>query len=114
MLLVAIQGCFQKMLQRISRDRGCEIQIFPLSFKEYYEYSGLEKADAWEEYMTYGGMPLAVLEKNEAEKAEYLKNLFTKIYIADIKERYKLKDEDSVGRTDRRNLFFGRFAYKSP
>ncbi len=75
------------------RDRGCEIQIFPLSFKEYYEYSGLEKADAWEEYMTYGGMPLAVLEKNEAEKAEYLKNLFTKIYIADIKERYKLKDE---------------------
>ena len=75
------------------RDRGCEIQVYPLTFKEYYEYSGLEKAEAWEEYMTYGGMPLAVLEKNETEKAEYLKNLFTKIYIADIKERYKLKDE---------------------
>ena len=75
------------------RDRGCEIQIYPLSFKEYYEYSKLEKADALEEYMTYGGMPLAVLEKNETEKAEYLKNLFTKIYIADIKERYRLKDE---------------------
>lgn len=75
------------------RDRGCEIQVHPLTFKEYYEYSGLEKADAWEEYMTYGGMPLAVLEKNETERAEYLKNLFTKIYIADIKERYKLKDE---------------------
>lgn len=77
------------------RDRGCEIQIYPLTFSEYYEYSGLEKADAWEEYMTYGGMPLAVLEKNETEKAEYLKNLFTKIYIADIKERYKLKNEES-------------------
>lgn len=75
------------------RDRGCEIQVYPLTFSEYYEYSGLEKADAWEEYMTYGGMPLAVLEKNETERAEYLKNLFTKIYIADIKERYKLKDE---------------------
>lgn len=75
------------------RDRGCEIQVYPLSFREYYDYSGLEKADAWEEYMTYGGMPLAVLEKNETEKADYLKNLFNKIYIADIKERYNLKDE---------------------
>ena len=73
------------------RDRGCEIQVYPLTFSEYYEYSGLEKADAWEEYMTHGGMPLAVLEKNETERAEYLKNLFTKIYIADIKERYKFK-----------------------
>lgn len=75
------------------RDRGCEIQIFPLSFSEFYQYSELEKADAWEEYLTYGGMPLAVMEKNETEKAEYLKNLFNKIYIADIKERYKLRDE---------------------
>ena len=44
--------------------------------------------------MTFGGMPLAVLEKNENEKAEYLRSLFTRIYIADIKERYKLKDEN--------------------
>ena len=50
------------------RDRGCEIQIYPLTFSEYYEYSGLEKADAWKEYMTYGGMPLAILKKNETEK----------------------------------------------
>lgn len=78
------------------RDRGCEIQIYPLTFSEYYEYSSLEKADAWEEYMTYGGMPLAILKKNETEKTEYLKNLFTKIYIADIKERYKLKNEESL------------------
>lgn len=78
------------------RDRGCEIQIYPLTFSEYYEYSGLEKADAWEEYMTYGGMPLTILKKNETEKTEYLKNLFTKIYIADIKERYKLKNEESL------------------
>lgn len=33
------------------------------------------------------------MEKKEKEKAEYLKNLFNKIYIADIKERYRLKDE---------------------
>ncbi|MBQ4236812.1 MAG: ATP-binding protein [Treponema sp.] len=79
------------------RDRGVEIQLYPLSFSEYYEYAGLDKSDAWEEYMTFGGMPLAVLEKDEKEKAEYLKNLFSKIYIADIKERYNLKDEESLG-----------------
>lgn len=78
------------------RDRGVEIQIYPLTFSEFYDFSGLEKADAWEEYMTYGGMPLAVLEKNEKEKAEYLKTLFTRIYIADIKERCKLKDEEQL------------------
>ena len=39
------------------RDRGSEIKVYPLSFKEYYEVSGLEKADALEEYLTYGGMP---------------------------------------------------------
>ncbi len=37
------------------RDRGCEIRLHPLSFSEFYEYAGIEKADAWEEYMAYGG-----------------------------------------------------------
>lgn len=78
------------------RDRGVEIQLYPLSFSEYYEYAGGEKADAWEEYMTYGGMPLCVLENDEKEKEKYLKDLFTKIYIADIRERYKLKDEEPL------------------
>lgn len=78
------------------RDRGVEIQLYPLLFSEYYEYAGGEKADAWEEYMAYGGMPLCVLENDEKEKEKYLKELFTKIYIADIKERYKLKDEEPL------------------
>ena len=43
------------------RDRGSEIKVYPLSFKEYYEVSGLEKTDALEEYLTYGGMPSAVI-----------------------------------------------------
>ena len=42
------------------RDRGSEIKVYPLSFAEYYAYSGLEKPDALEQYLLYGGMPLAV------------------------------------------------------
>ena len=51
------------------RDRGSEIRVFPLSFSEFYSFAGEEKADAFEEYLTYGGMPLAVLEPDEAESA---------------------------------------------
>lgn len=76
------------------RDRGSEIKVYPLSFKEYYPISGLEKADALEEYLTYGGMPLAVLEKDETEKRKYLKGLHKRVYIKDIVERYKLKDDE--------------------
>ena len=76
------------------RDRGSEIKIYPLSFKEYYEVSGLEKADALEEYLTYGGMPSAVLEQSESEKQKYLYDLHKNVYIKDIVERYNLKDDE--------------------
>ncbi len=76
------------------RDRGSEIKVYPLSFKEYYEVSGLEKSDALEEYLTYGGMPSAVLEQNETEKQKYLYEIHKNVYIKDIVERYKLKDDE--------------------
>lgn len=76
------------------RDRGSEIKVYPLSFKEYYEVSGLEKTDALEEYLTYGGMPSAVLEQSDSEKQKYLYNLHKNVYIKDIVERYNLKDDE--------------------
>ena len=74
------------------RDRGSEIRMFPLSFSEFYAMSGAEKADAWAEYVVYGGMPLAVLEPNESERANYLSGLFERVYIADVAERYGVED----------------------
>ena len=94
---IYVTGSNSKMLSKDIvtnfRDRGSEIKIFPLSFKEFYPVSGMEKADALEEYLTYGGMPLAVLEKDETEKRKYLKGLHKRVYIKDIVERYKLKDD---------------------
>lgn len=95
---VYVTGSNSKMLSKDIvtnfRDRGSEIKVYPLSFKEYYPVSGMEKADALEEYLTYGGMPLAVLEKDETEKRKYLKDLYKRVYIKDIVERYKLKDDE--------------------
>ena len=95
---VYVTGSNSKMLSKDIvtnfRDRGTEIKVYPLSFKEYYSVSGQEKADALEEYLTYGGMPLAVLEKDEMEKRKYLKGLHKRVYIKDIVERYNLKDDE--------------------
>ena len=95
---VYITGSNSKMLSKDIvtnfRDRGSEVKIYPLSFQEYLSAVPLEKADAFEEYMMYGGMPLAVLENNEQEKRKYLQGLFTNVYIKDIVERYNLKDDN--------------------
>lgn len=76
------------------RDRGSEIKVFPFSFREFYPTSCKEKSDAFEDYLTYGGMPLAVLENDDAKKRKYLADLFKNVYIKDIRERYKLQDDE--------------------
>lgn len=94
---IYVTGSNSKMLSKDIvtnfRDRGSEIKVYPLSFGEYLPVAGMEKADALEEYMMYGGMPLAVLESDEKEKRKYLQGLFSNVYIKDIVERYHLKDE---------------------
>ncbi len=75
------------------RDRGSEIMVYPLSFTEFYSFSGLDSYTALGQYLTYGGMPLAVLESNEQERRNYLVNLHKNVYMKDIVERYSLKDD---------------------
>ena len=76
------------------RGRGEQIHVNALSFTEFYPVSGLDKYDAWNEYLTYGGMPLIVSKRNDAEKSSYLKNLFEQTYISDIVERNQIKRLD--------------------
>ncbi|MCQ2310499.1 MAG: ATP-binding protein [Paludibacteraceae bacterium] len=78
------------------RDRGSEIRVYPLTFAEYYPVSGMEKADALEQYLDFGGMPLAVLEPDEREKQKYLADLHKNVYLKDIVERYHLKDDTII------------------
>ena len=83
------------------RDRGCEVKVYPLSLSEFYAYAGIEKAEALEEYLMYGGMPLAVIEQDENEKRKYLQDLHKNVYMKDIVERHKLKDDTILdGLTD--------------
>lgn len=70
------------------RGRGDEVGVYPLSFKEYYNFVGGDKSEAYEEYAMYGGMPLTLSKKNDMEKMQYLRSLFDEVYFKDISERY--------------------------
>ena len=72
--------------------------MWPLSFAEYYASCGKEKGDAWEDYLTWGGMPLAVLNPREKSREAYLRGLFEELYFKDIVERYGLKDGVLLGK----------------
>ncbi len=74
------------------RDRGTVIRMWPLSFAEFLAFSGSDKADAWEDYLVWGGMPLAVLERRRSAREAYLRSLFERVYLADIVERYGLRN----------------------
>ena len=78
------------------RDRGDEIRVYPLSFAEFYnEYEG-DKRGAWQDYYTYGGMPLAATLESHEEKSRYLKDLFDMTYIKDVLERHEIKNDTEV------------------
>lgn len=78
------------------RGRGDEIRVFPLSFSEYYSVFKGEKDEAWDEYITYGGLPKIVSINGKNEKAKYLKQLFEKTYLSDIVERNNIQRIDII------------------
>ena len=78
------------------RGRGDEIRMYPLSFREFCSaYPGSEE-DAWEDYYTYGGLPLILTLETDEEKAEYLINLFQKVYLSDIIDRHKIRNREEL------------------
>lgn len=78
------------------RGRGETIHVNPLSFAEFYSVKGGDKQDAWREYYTYGGLPLIQSFETEDKKIHYLKELFETVYLADIIERHKVRNEHEM------------------
>ena len=73
------------------RGRGDEVRVFPLTFKEYYDFVGGDKADAFEEYALYGGLPFTLSLPDARGKMKYLTDLFKETYFKDIEERYTIE-----------------------
>lgn len=74
--------------------RGEEIKLHPLTFREYITTTQASQADAFRDYMIYGGLPQVVEKETHEEKVEMLQALFESTYISDIIERYKIRNTE--------------------
>jgi len=75
------------------RGRGDEIHVLPLSFSEFMSAYDGDPISGWNEYYTYGGLPLVLSRKTDEQKVMYLQNLFQETYLADIIERNKIRND---------------------
>lgn len=77
------------------RDRGDQIHLYPLSFKEYFEAQNKPFDEAYLDYQYFGGTPYIMQLNDDARKEQYLKRLFQETYIKDLTERNRIKNTDS-------------------
>ena len=93
---VFVTGSIAKFLSRdIATEfggRGDEIHMYPLSFSEFMSVYDGHYYDGWNEYITYGGIPIVVLADTDEQKMALLDNLFTETYIRDIVVRNKVRN----------------------
>ncbi len=76
------------------RGRGDEIRIFPLSFSEFVDAYEGDRYEAWNEYITYGGMPLILKQHTDEQKSKYLTSLYELTYKKDIIDRNNIDKPD--------------------
>jgi uncharacterized protein len=92
-------------LSTLIAGRYINIDIYPLTFNEYYEFSGSKFntiEEAFEYYLRYGGMPyLLCYTKNQLEDDiiyQYLKAVYNTVVLKDIIQRHSIRDSSELER----------------
>ena len=110
---IIITGSSSKLLSSelstVLTGRTLTLKVFPFSFKEFLSYKKLNIEKEYEiitkkqeikkhltEYLTYGGFPQIVLEKDISLKNQMLKEIFEGVIYRDIVFRHKIKDAHLV------------------
>ncbi len=75
------------------RGRGDEVRVYPLSFSEFFSAYEGDKYEAFTEYSTYGGLPLILTKKRDADKSKYLRDNLSETYIRDVVERHGIQGD---------------------
>ncbi len=78
------------------RGRGDEIHLYPLSFSEFCQEWKGSLSEAWKEYYTFGGLPHTLTLNSEQKKVDYLSHLFESVYLKDILERHRVKNQSEL------------------
>lgn len=79
------------------RGRGWQIHVNPLSFKEFKQVFNGSNDEAYNEYVTYGGLPKLFEFKQDADKVKYLNSILEETYLKDIIERNKVVNVTELG-----------------
>jgi len=76
-------------------------KIFPLSFKEFLEFKGVNEnsenklINYFEDYLVEGGLPEVVLAEN-SEKTEIVKSYYSSVVNRDLIETYSIRNKESM------------------
>ncbi len=104
---VYISGSSSKLISKelatILRGRALTVNVYPLSFREFLRFNGIELSKNWEhssqrlkvkklfdQFMKTSGFPEIVLENDLSLIDDYFKTIF----LRDIVERYRIKNLD--------------------
>ena len=76
--------------------RYVEISMLPLSFREYITVTGMQREEAFAEFMKTGGLPyVAVMNRTDKKVDQYLEGIYNTVIVKDIEERQTRKEKDS-------------------
>lgn len=73
--------------------RYVEISMLPFSFKEYVKITGIQKEQAFSEYMKTGGFPyIAVMDRTDEKVEIYLEGIYNTVIVRGIEDRQARKE----------------------
>ena len=70
------------------------MRLRPLTFAEYSEGVAGESHELLDNYLIFGGMPGCAVIREEERKIQYLTMLYQTIYLRDIIERVKIRNDE--------------------
>ena len=79
--------------------RGDRIHLLPLTFNEYLSDVKMDKRDALDEYIRYGGIPLVQLGNSDEAKVSVAGSILNETYIKDVLERHPQADANVLNDT---------------
>lgn len=75
--------------------RYTEIKMLPLSFREYISVTGMEKEEAFAEFMKTGGIPyVAAMNRTDEKIDQYLEGIYNTVIVKDIEQRQARKEKE--------------------
>ncbi len=91
---------FSSKLTTLLSGRSVTMEMFPFSYSEFLEYTGLsDSSSSITEYITYGGFPLALMVRDSREsETAVLEGIYNTVVLKEIVQRHKIRNQQMLER----------------